>query len=113
MIKKLKSLSDIANLHDLRVISRTRKSAKPQLPTSAILDLYMARNERDRLVKERMRLAKRGLQIDRRLLEINKEMNELLERARNKAAEIRDEAGLPEEIKKYTQGRSKKMVLEY
>lgn len=111
-MKNLKTLGDIANLHDLRIIPRTRKSAKPQLPTSAILDLYMARNERDRLVKERMRLSKRSLQLDGRLREINEEMDELLKRARNKAAEIRDEAGIPAEIKKHGQGRSK-MVLEY
>jgi len=52
-MKGFKSLGDIANLHDLRSIPRTRRSAKPPLPTTAILNLYMARNERDRLIKER------------------------------------------------------------
>lgn len=89
----IKSLGDIANIHDLRSIPRTRKSAKPALPTTAILDLYMARNERDRLVKERQRLAKRKIQIDRRLIEIDGEMDDLLDRARKKAAEIRGEGG--------------------
>lgn len=94
----MKTLGNIANLHDLRTNSRTRRSAKPALPTTAVLGLYMARNERDRLTKERMRLAKRKVQIDRRLTEIEEEMDELLKAATKKATEIRGQAGMPEEI---------------
>lgn len=114
-MKTLKSLGDIANLHDLRVIPRTRRSAKPQLPTTAILALNMARNERDHLVKERMRLLKRKTQIDRRLPEIEKEMDELLLQARKKAAEIRGvESGVPVEVHtEGRRGRRKEMVLGY
>lgn len=97
-MKIVKSLGNIANIHDLRSIPRTRKSAKPSLPTTAILDLYMARNERDRLIKERQKLSKRKIQIDRRLTEIDGEMDELLERARVKAAEIRGQEGTPLDI---------------
>lgn len=110
----IRGLGDVANLHDLRSIPRTRRSAKPQLPTTAILELNMARNERDRLVKQRMRLLKRKTQIDRRLPEIEKEMDELLLQARKKAAEIRGEAGIP--IKVHMEGRRgcrEKMVVEY
>ena len=89
MKKTIRNLGDVANLHDLRSISRTRRSAKPQLPTTAIMELSMARNERDRLVKERPRLLKRKNQIDQRLAEVEKEMDELLEQARKKATEIR------------------------
>ena len=125
-MKTIKSLGNIANLHDLRTIPRTRRSAKPQLPTTAILSLNMARNERDRLVKERMRLLKRKTQIDRRLPEIEKEMDDLLEQARKKAAEIRGEGGIPVEVSVSARGGSafggnvkkasrdhKKMVVEY
>lgn len=113
-MKTIKSLGDIANLHDLRSIPRTRRSAKPQLPTTAILSLNMARNERDHLVKERMRLLKRKTQIDRRLPEIEKEMDGLLEQARKKAAEIRGEAGIPVEVRVGGRhGRRKAMELEY
>lgn len=113
-MKTLKGLNNIANLHDLRSIPRTRRSAKPQLPTTAILELSMARNERDHLTKERMRLAKRKTQIDRRLTEIEKEMDGLLEQARKKAAEIRGESGVPVEVRVAgRRGRRGKMVVEY
>lgn len=113
-MKTLKGLNNIANLHDLRSIPRTRRSAKPQLPTTAIMELSMARNERDQLVKERLRLAKRKIQIDRRLTEIEREMDELLEQARKKAVEVRGEAGVPIEIRVAGRhGRRKVMELEY
>ena len=114
-MKELKMISDIASMHDLRSIPRTRRSAKPQLPTTAILNLYMARNERDRLVKERMRLAKKKSQIDHRLVEIEEEMNQLLEQARGKAAEIRGKEGIPADVKAEEGKRSSlvRTVLEY
>lgn len=113
-MKTISGLSNIANMHDLRSIPRTRRSAKPQLPTTAILELNMARNERDHLVKERMRLLKRKVQIDRRLSEIEKEMDELLEQARKKATEIRGESGIPAEIGEEKAGRGRpRMTLNY
>ena len=113
-MKTLKSIGDIANMHDLHAIPRTRRSGKPQLATTAVLELSMARNERDRLVKERQKLTKRKMQIDRRLPEIDKEMDELLEMARKKAVEIRGETETSVEInvKRGKQSKSK-MVLEY
>lgn len=88
-IKTLKGLGDIGNLHDLKTAGSARKSGKPPLPTTAILELYMRRNERDRLVKETWRLKKRGHQIDRRLQEIEKEMNRLYNDAEKMATQIR------------------------
>lgn len=119
-MKKIKSLGDIANLYDLKSIPRTRRSAKPQLPTTAVLELCMARNERDRLVKEKTRLSKRSAQIDRRMNEINIEMNTLSENAQKKVAEIRGETSLPAQagiaavasMKKESQ-TSPKMTLDY
>lgn len=87
-IKTLKSLGDIGNLHDLRTTGSVRKSGKPPLPTTAILELNMRRNERDRLVKETWRLKKRGHQIDRRLGDIAKEMARLYEDATKMATQI-------------------------
>ena len=113
-MKTLKSLGDIANLHDLRTIPRMRRSAKPQLPTTAIMELNMARNERDHLIKERMRLLKRKVQIEHRLTEIDEDMEGLLKQAQKKAAEIRGEGGIPVDVnvKKGKSGRPK-MTLEY
>jgi hypothetical protein len=74
----------------------------------------MARNERDHLIKERMRLLKRKTQIDRRLPELDREMDDLLENAREKAAEIRGKSGVPVEVRvKGKRGRRGEMVLEY
>lgn len=110
-MKGLKIISDIAGMHDLRSIPRTRRSAKPQLPTTAILNLYMARNERDRLVKEKTKLAKKKNQIEHRLVEIDEEMNQLLEQARRKAEEIRGEGGIPADVK--AEEEKRRTVLEY
>ena len=110
----IRGLSVVGNLHDLRSIPRTRRSAKPALPTTAIMELNMARNERDHLMKEHTRLLKRKIQIDRRLIELEKEMDELLDQARKKAAEIRGESRIPIEGRAAEkQGRRGKMVLEY
>lgn len=114
-MRTLKSLSDIANLRDLRSIPRTQRSAKPQLSTTAILELSMARNERDRLVKEGMKLAKRKAQINKRLPEIEKEMDALLEQAKNKAVKIRGKERASENIDENVNVKSgrAKMVIEY
>lgn len=85
----MKSLSDINNFHSLKSIPRNRRSAKPALPTTAILNLYMARNERDRLVKERIRLFKRKNQLEIRLKEIEGEMDESLKNSQKMAKEMR------------------------
>jgi regulator of protease activity HflC (stomatin/prohibitin superfamily) len=77
------------------------------------MELSMARNERDKLVKEHARLLRRKTQIDRRLPEIEKEMDDLLEQAHKKAAEIRGESGVPIEIKNVGHGGRPEMVLEY
>lgn len=49
-IKSLQSLNALSDIKTYTV--GARKSAKPALPTTHILDLYMRRNERDRLLKE-------------------------------------------------------------
>lgn len=110
----IRGVGEVANLRDLRSIPRTRRSAKPQLPTTAIMELSMARNERDHLVKEQMRLLKRKIQIERRLIEIDKEMDELLEQARKKAVEIRGESGVSAEPGGKRKGHGRpKLTLEY
>ncbi|MDP2934439.1 MAG: hypothetical protein Q8N59_01545 [bacterium] len=90
MKTSVKTTQDVNNLRDLRTYTGTvRKSAKPALPTTAILDLYMRRNERDRLVKELKKLKKRREQLLKRLKEIEKEMSKLLAQAAKTAKEIR------------------------
>lgn len=111
-MKTLKGLADLSNLHDLRSISRSRKSAKPHLPTTAILELNMARNERNHLIKEREKLMKRKKQIDSRLLELEKDMNILEQRALEMVRSLRSETDIPKEIEKAKKGWTK-LILDY
>jgi len=90
MKTSIKNLQDISGLHDVRSYTgAVRKSGKPDLPTTAVLGLYMRRNERDRITKELKRLKRRRVQLRKRLREVEKEMNKLLEKATKTAVEIR------------------------
>lgn len=82
----LKSLSDISNLHDLRV---SAKSGKPALPTTAILGLYMKGSEKARLERELKRMRKRRGQLTERLREVDREMSKLLLQATDMAEKLR------------------------
>ena len=109
----MKTLSEINNLHDLRSIPRNRRSAKPALSTTAILNLYMARNERDRMIKERMRLLKRKNQIDIRLTEIEEEMDESLKNNQKLAKGMRGKPLKDPEEKKGKRGKLSSIILGY
>lgn len=111
-MKTLRGLGDLSSLHDLRSISRSRKSSKPQLPTTAILELKMARNEQDHLIKEREKLAKRKKQIDIRLPELTKDMDVLQQNAIKMVQSLRYEVDMPAETEKAQSGRAK-VILDY
>ena len=112
MKTSVKTTQDANNLRDLRTYTGTiRKSAKPALPTTAILDLYMRRNERDRLVKELKKLKKRKEQLLKRLKEVEKEMSKLLTQAQKTATEIRGKKGRNNPGNPLKKKR--RMVLEY
>ncbi len=110
MKTSVKTLGDIGSLHDLRTYTGVvRKSAKPALPTTAIIDLSMRRSEKDRLEKELKRTKKRQQQLQNRLQEVDKEMSKLFSRAAQTAQDLRGE-------KASSAGSSKrrgKMVLDY
>jgi len=113
MKSSIKTLQDISSLHDLRTYTgAVRKSGKPDLPTTAILDLYMRRNERDRLAGELKRLRRRRIQLKGRLKDVEKEMTKLLERATKTAVELR---GIPGKRGNPIRGSEKKerLVLGY
>ena len=113
MKTSIKALQDIGGLHDLRTYTgAVKKSGKPDLPTTAILDLYMRRSERDRLVKELKRLRRRKGQLRGRLKDVEKEMTKLVEKATKTAVEMR---GIPGKRGNPTSGSEKKerLVLEY
>ena len=113
MKTSIKVLQDISGLHDTRTYTgAVRKSAKPDLPTTAILGLYMRRNERDRIVQELKRLKKRKMQLRMRLEEVEKEMTMLLGKATKTAVEMR---GIPGKRGNPIRGSEKKerLVLGY
>ena len=94
MKTSIKTLQDLSGLHDLGTYTGTvRKSSKPDLPTSAILDLYMRRNERDRINKELKGLKRRKRQLLMRLQNVEKEMIKLFEKTTKTAEEIRGTSG--------------------
>lgn len=113
MKTSIKTFQNISGLHDLRTYTgAVRKSGKPDLPTTAILDLYMRRSERDRLVSELKRLKRRRVQLRSRLKEVEKEMTKLLEKATKTAVELR---GIPGKRGSPVKGLEKKerLVLGY
>ncbi|MCG2688579.1 hypothetical protein L6250_03020 [Candidatus Parcubacteria bacterium] len=111
MRTSIKNLQEISGLHDLRTYTgAVRKSGKPDLPTTAILDLYMRRNEKDRLAKELKRLRRRKGQLQGRLQEVEKEMTKLLERATRKAMEIRGDSS---KKKAGSSKKREKLVVHY
>lgn len=94
MKSSIKTLQGMNSLHDVRTYTgAVRKSAKPALPTTAILELYMRRNEKDRIKSELQRLKKRKTQLQTRFQDVEKEMTKLLEQATQTAVEIRGETG--------------------
>jgi len=114
MKTSIKTLQEISGFHDLRTYTgAVRKSGKPDLPTTAILDLYMRRNERDRLVKELKRLRRRRIQLKGRLREVEKEMTKLLEKATKTAVKLRGTAVKGRVNPSGRSERKGKMVLGY
>ncbi len=113
MKTSIRALQDISSFHDLRTYTgAVKKSGKPDLPTTAILDLYMRRNERDRLMKELKRLRRRRIQLKGRLKDVEKEMTKLLEKATKTAVEMR---GIPGKRGNPIRGSEKKerLILGY
>ncbi len=111
MSTSIKTFQDVNGLYNIRTYTGAiRKSGKPALPTTAILDLSMRRNERDRLVKELKRLKKRKAQMQGRLRDVEKEMTKLLEKATKTAVEIR---GNPDKARRDISAKKGRMVLGY
>ncbi|PIR90941.1 hypothetical protein COU03_03590 [bacterium (Candidatus Gribaldobacteria) CG10_big_fil_rev_8_21_14_0_10_41_12] len=112
MKSSIKTLQGINSLHDVRTYTgAVKKSAKPALPTTAVLELYMRRNEKDRITSELQRLKKRKTQLQTRFQDVEKEMTKLLEQATQTAVEIRGE---PKKNTQITSSKKKgKVVIGY
>lgn len=75
-----RGVSDISGLRSTKSMHTTGKRSIPRVASSAYLDLYMLRKEKERLEKEDAILEKRKAGIQKRLDDIRKE-EEVLEKA--------------------------------
>ncbi|MFH1565263.1 MAG: hypothetical protein ABIC82_05490 [bacterium] len=113
MKSSIKSLQDIGGLNDLRTYTgAVRKSGKPDLPTTAIMGLYMRRNEKDRIEGELKRLKKRKIQLQKKLVDTEKDITKFYEKATKVALEMRGSTSEESVLSKEPKGKGK-MVLEY
>lgn len=72
-----RGVSDISGLRNIRSMHSMGKRSIPRVASSAYLDLYMLRKEKERLEKEDAILGKRKAGIQKRLEDIKKEMEVL------------------------------------
>ena len=86
----------------------TGKRSIPRLESSAYLDLYMLKKEKDRLEKEIYILEKRKKSMQKRLDEIDAEMSNLQE-----AEAARRQTTSVKEFKKPSEKSWKTMALKY
>ncbi len=104
-------VSDIGGLRNIRSMHSTGKRSIPRVASSAYLDLYMLRKEKERLEKEDAILEKRKAGIQKRLEDIKKEM-EVLEKSTQQEKECIGRHG--EAVKEESQEKKwKKMALSY
>jgi hypothetical protein len=108
-----RGVSDVGGLRNIRSMHSTGKRSIPRVASSAYLDLYMLRKEKERLEKEDAMLEKRKVGIRKKLEDIEKEM-EVLEKAAQQ--EKGEGNGYKKEVMKETKSQEKKwkkMSLSY
>ena len=103
----MKGVSEISGLRKIKSMRSSGKRSVPRVQSSAYLDLYMMRKERDRMEKEICILDKRKKDAQRNLDDINKEMDKL-----QKTGTERKESAA-KEIEKPSQKDWKTMPLKY
>lgn len=113
MKTSMKALQNINGLSNLKTNSGDiKKSGKPDLPTTAVLELWVRRSERDRITKELERLKKRKMQLQQKLNGVEKDMTKIFTRVIKSAEEMRDNP-----LKKKGHGLIERMrnnaILEY
>jgi len=103
----VRGVTELSGLRDIRTMHSSKKRSIPRVQSSAYLDLYMLRKEKDRIEKEVYILDKRKKGMQKRLDEINTEMDKL-----EKTETIKLEA-TPEGFKKPSGKDWKTMSLKY
>lgn len=100
-------VTELSGLRDIRTMHSSRKRSIPRVQSSAYLDLYMLRKEKNRLEKEVYILDKRKKTIQKRIDEINAEMDKL------EKAEALKRQDSPKRLKKPLEKDWKTMPLKY
>lgn len=103
----VRGVTVLSGLREIRSMHSSKKRSIPRVQSSAYLDLYMLRKEKDRLEKEVFILEKRKKSLQKRLDEIDAEMKKLEE------AEPRKSQANPEGFKKPSGKDWKTMSLNY
>ncbi len=86
----VRGVTELSGLSQIRTMHSAKKRSIPRVQSSAYLDLYMLRKEKDRLEKEVFVLDKRKKGMQKRLDEINTEMANL-EKTETKSREAKPE----------------------
>ena len=73
----MKGVSEISGLQSIKSMHSGGKRSIPRAQSSAYLDLYMLRKEKDRLEKDIYILDKRKKDVQKKLDEVNKQMDKL------------------------------------
>lgn len=103
----MKGVSEISGLRSIKSMRSSSKRSIPRVQSSAYLDLYMLRKEKDRLEKEIYILDKRKIETQKKLNDVNKQMDKLLK------AEPERKEGVSQEVKKPKESEWKTMTLKY
>ena len=75
----MKGVTEISGLRSIRSMHSAGKRSIPRVQSSAYLDLYVLKKEKERLEKEDYILDKRRKDIQNKLKGINKQMDKLME----------------------------------
>lgn len=103
----VRGATELSGLREIRTMHSGKKRSIPRVQSSAYLDLYMLRKEKDRLEKESYILEKRKKGIQKRIDEISAEMDKL-EKAEAKRGEAK-----PERLRIPSGKEWKRMPLKY
>lgn len=93
----MKGVSEISGLRSIKSMHSSGKRSIPRVQSSAYLDLYMLRKEKDRLEKEIYILDRRKRDIQKKLDEVNKQMDKLQQAEAEGKERVVREFGKPPE----------------
>ena len=103
----MKGVSEISGLRSIKSMHSSSKRSIPRVQSSAYLDLYMLRKEKDRLEKEIYILDKKKGESQKKLDDVNKQMDKLLK------TEPERKEKLSQEVEKPSGKDWKTMTLKY